>query len=56
MELDEHVDDKKPLTSTYVGPIEPEAPDLKDPKQVLRGIGVEQFRDPHKPEWQSTKP
>jgi len=56
MKLDEPVDEKQQLMSTYVGPIEPEAPDLKDPKEVLRRIGVEEYRDPHKPTWQRTNP
>lgn len=56
MELDEPVNAEQQLTSTYVGPIEPEAPDLKDPKEVLRRIGVEQYRDPHESTWRPTTP
>jgi dCTP deaminase len=55
MELDEEIDEKQQLTSAYVGPIEPEAPDLKDPKEVLYRIGVEEYRNPHRPTWQHTK-
>lgn len=51
MELHTPVDEKQQLTSTYLGPIEPEAPYLKHPRDVLRGIGVEQYRDPHEAGW-----
>lgn len=51
---DRPADDKQPLSGAYVGPIEPESPPLKHPKDVLSRIGVRRYRDPHKPEWQST--
>jgi hypothetical protein len=53
MTLDTAVDEDQQLTSAYVGPIEPEIPELKHPRDVLRGIGVEQFRNPLR-EWEKT--
>jgi len=56
MELGGAADDSQPLTSSYVGPIEPEAPVLNHPEIVLSGIGVNQYKNPHKAHWQPTKP
>jgi dCTP deaminase len=44
-----------PLSAAYVGPIEPEAPELKEPKHVLKSIGVDKYRHPHSPKWESTR-
>jgi dCTP deaminase len=48
-------DASEPLSAAYVGPIEPEAPELKSPADVLRAIGVKRYLSPHSPEWQSTQ-
>lgn len=52
---DEPADAREPLSAAYVGPIEPETPSLKDPKAVLRGIGVKKYLNPHKREWLRTE-
>jgi dCTP deaminase len=52
---DEPADVTQPLSGAYVGPIEPESPILKHPKNVLREIGIDRYRDPHYPDWQSTR-
>jgi dCTP deaminase len=54
MSNDNHADASEPLSAAYVGPIEPETPSLKDPRTVLRDIGVRKYLSPHQPEWQST--
>lgn len=55
MTLEEEVDQNQLLTSAYVGPIEPEIPELKHPNTVLFSMGVEQFRDPHQRKWVDTR-
>jgi dCTP deaminase len=52
---DKPADEKQPLSAAYVGPIEPETPKLKDPRNVLREMGVHRYRDPHFADWQSTE-
>jgi hypothetical protein len=37
-----------------VGPIEPEAPSLKGPADILCDIGVKTYLSPHSSKWQST--
>lgn len=54
IENDKPADERQPLSGAYVGPIEPESPTLKHPKDVLREIGVTRYRSPHSPDWQST--
>jgi dCTP deaminase len=51
---DRPADETQPLSGAYVGPIEPESPALKHPKDVLREIGIKRYRDPHSADWQST--
>ncbi len=51
---DTPANEKEPLSAAYVGPIEPESPTLKHPKDVLGEIGIERYRNPHLPGWQST--
>jgi dCTP deaminase len=51
---DRPADETQPLSGAYVGPIEPESPALKHPKDVLREIGISRYRDPHSADWQST--
>jgi dCTP deaminase len=51
---DKPADETQPLSGAYVGPIEPESPALKHPKDVLRDIGIKRYRDPHSPNWEST--
>jgi dCTP deaminase len=51
---DQPADETQPLSGAYVGPIEPESPSLKHPKNVLREIGIDRYRDPHSAAWQST--
>jgi dCTP deaminase len=48
-------DETLPLSAAYVGPIEPETPILKHPKNVLREMGVPRYRDAHHPHWLSTE-
>jgi dCTP deaminase len=55
MSNDAPADASQPLSAAYVGPIEPETPSLKDPRTVLREIGVKKYLSPHSPEWQSTE-
>ncbi|MGA2235855.1 MAG: hypothetical protein ABSG23_10305 [Terriglobales bacterium] len=45
----------EPLSAAYVGPIEPEAPSLKSPADVLRDIGVKRYLSPHSSDWKSTE-
>lgn len=52
---DRPADISQPLSAAYVGPIEPETPALKHPKNVLREIGVRRYRNPHTADWQSTE-
>jgi len=52
---DHPADENEPLSGAYVGPIEPESPTLRHPKDVLREIGVKRYRDPHSAEWQTTE-
>src|SRR5216683_54942 len=40
---DKPADASEPLSAAYVGPIEPEAPSLKDPRDVLRDMGVKRY-------------
>jgi dCTP deaminase len=51
---DRPADEAQPLSGAYVGPIEPESPTLKHPKDVLREVGINRYRNPHFPDWQST--
>jgi dCTP deaminase len=51
---DKPADETQPLGGAYVGPIEPESPTLKHPKDVLREIGIHRYRNPHFSDWQST--
>ena len=51
---DRPADETQPLSGAYVGPIEPESPTLKHPKDVLREIGIHRYRNPHFADWQST--
>jgi len=51
---DRPADETQPLSGAYVGPIEPESPTLKHPKDVLREIGINRYRNPHIAGWQST--
>lgn len=51
---DHPADATEPLSGAYVGPIEPESPALKHPKDVLREIGVGRYRNPHFADWQGT--
>jgi len=51
---DKPADETQPLSGAYVGPIEPESPPLKHPKDVLREIGVRRYRSPHSANWEST--
>jgi dCTP deaminase len=51
---DRPADETQPLSGAYVGPIEPESPVLKHPRDILREIGVDRYRSPHSPDWQST--
>jgi dCTP deaminase len=51
---DKPADETQPLSGAYVGPIEPESPALKHPKDVLREIGIKRYRNPHSPDWEST--
>ncbi|SRR6266567_3776121 len=55
MSNDTPADASQPLSAGYVGPIEPETPSLKDPRTVLREIGVKTYLSPHSPKWQSTE-
>jgi dCTP deaminase len=55
MTNDAPADASEPLSAAYVGPIEPETPSLRDPREVLRDIGVKKYLSPHLPEWQSTE-
>src|SRR5712692_3421993 len=55
MSNDTAADAAEPLSAAYVGPIEPETPTLKDPRAVLRDIGVKRYLSPHSSEWQSTE-
>jgi dCTP deaminase len=52
---DKPADETQPLSGAYVGPIEPESPALKHPKNVLRDIGIKRYRDPHSSSWESTE-
>lgn len=52
---DRPADETEPLGGAYVGPIEPESPALKHPKNVLRDFGIKRYRDPHCSDWQSTE-
>jgi dCTP deaminase len=54
LQNDRPADPAEPLSATYVGPIEPEAPALKHPRSVLGELGIEKYRDPHSPKWQPT--
>lgn len=54
LQNDREADASQPLSAAYVGPVEPETPSLRDPKQVLREIGVRRYRHPHATDWQST--
>jgi len=51
---DKPADETQQLSGAYVGPIEPESPALKHPKDVLREIGITRYRNPHLNDWQST--
>ena len=51
---DRPADESQPLSGAYVGPIEPESPTLKHPKDVLREIGITRYRNPHSADWKST--
>jgi dCTP deaminase len=51
---DKPADETQPLSGAYVGPIEPESPALKHPKDVLQEIGVSRYLNPHQAGWQST--
>src|SRR6266481_7972197 len=48
---DKPADETQPLSGAYVGPTEPESPALKHPKNVLREIGINRYRNPHSPKW-----
>jgi dCTP deaminase len=39
---------EKKLQGTYLGPVYPEAPTLKKPKQELRKLGLKRYRDPRR--------
>jgi dCTP deaminase len=52
---DKPADASEPLSAAYVGPIEPETPRLKDPRAVLRDIGVKSYLSPHSAKWQTTE-
>jgi dCTP deaminase len=52
---DQPADAAELLSAAYVGPIEPETPSLKDPRVVLRDIGVKRYLNPHSPYWRSTE-
>src|SRR6266404_466475 len=52
---DKPADETQPLSGVYVGPIEPESPTLKHPKNVLREIGIKRYRNPHFSDWLSTR-
>ncbi len=52
---DKPADETEPLSGAYVGPIEPESPALKHPKDVLREIGITRYRNPHFSDWLSTR-
>jgi hypothetical protein len=47
-------DETRPLSAAYVGPIEPETPALKHPKNVLRQMGIQRYRNPHFTDWRGT--
>ncbi len=51
---DRSADNTKPLSAAYVGPIEPEAPRLKHPRDVLGRLGAKRFLSPHSSEWENT--
>jgi dCTP deaminase len=51
---DSPADQSEPLSAAYVGPIEPETPILKHPKDVLKQMGVDRYRNPHTLDWRST--
>jgi dCTP deaminase len=51
---DKEADETQPLSAAYVGPVDPESPALKHPKDVLREIGIGRYRNPHFNDWQST--
>lgn len=55
MTNDKPADETQPLSGAYVGPIEPESPALKHPRDVLRETGITRYRSPHSPDWQSTE-
>jgi hypothetical protein len=55
MSNDKPADASEPLSAAYVGPIEPETPSLKDPREILREIGVKRYLSPHSPKWESTE-
>jgi dCTP deaminase len=54
MENDKPADETGPLSAAYVGPIEPETPALKHPKDLLRKMRISRYRDPHSNNWQNT--
>jgi len=37
---------RKTLSGTYLGPVYPEAPNLKRPRQVLSAMGIDKYRHP----------
>ncbi len=51
---DKPADVTQPLSAAYVGPIEPETPALKHPREVLGEIGVRRYLDPHTARWLDT--
>lgn len=51
---DQPADMTQPLSAAYVGPIEPETPTLKHPREVLGSIGVRRYLDPHTSDWLDT--
>jgi len=54
LQNDAPADTRERLSAAYVGPIEPETPILKHPRDVLKEIGVEKYRHPHSSKWEPT--
>lgn len=45
---------EEPLDATYIGPTRPEPPPYKHPKDSLRRIGIQKYKNPHFLAWQPT--
>ena len=54
LETEREFTTEEPLQATYVGPTRPEPPPFKPPKDSLSRIGIQKYKSPHSPDWQST--